>query len=208
MKEIITELTHYGTILLIITYVIIAVLAMHKKGKTERIYSYLMFVGIVFLQILFALNSFIVTTDERLFTFYGLQLLYVVAVFVVFRILYRKGSLLLLSHMCMLLTIGLTIIARVSFDKAVRQLELMIFATVLSSFIPFIMSRFKMLRTMAWFYGSIGIGLLVIVLLIGENINGAKLSIEIFDVAFQPSEFVKILFKSFKGNNFTYCSTG
>ncbi len=197
MKEIITELTHYGEILLIVTYVIIAALAMRKSGKTERIYSYVLFGGIVLLQLLFALNSFIMTLDVRIFTFYGIQLLYVVIVFAVFRIIYKKGSLLLLSHMCMLLTIGLTIIARISFAKAIRQLELMIFATILSCLIPFIMSKFKMLRTMAWFYGSIGIGLLVLVLLIGENTYGAKLSIEIFDIAFQPSEFVKIVFVFF-----------
>ncbi len=212
MKEIITELTHYGTILLIITYVVLAMLVMRKKSivkgrnkadvklaneKTENLYAYIMFAGVILLQILFALNSFIMTLDIKIFTFYGIQLAYVAIVFVVFKIMYKKGSIVLLSHMCMLLTIGLTIIARVSFTKAVRQLELIIFATVLSGLIPFIMSKFKMLRKMAWFYGSIGIGLLVIVLLIGENTYGAKLSIEIFDVAFQPSEFVKIVFVFF-----------
>ena len=209
MKEIITELTHYGTILLIMTYVVLALLVMRKKTKAkgrnkadikaaneriENLYAYIMFAGVFLLQILFALNSFIMTMDIKLFTFYGIQAAYVAIVLVVFRIMYRKGSLVLLSHMCMLLTIGLTIIARVSYAKAIRQLELIIFATVLSGVIPFIMSKFKMLRKMAWFYGSIGIGLLVIVLLIGENTYGAKLSIEIFDVAFQPSEFVKIVF--------------
>ncbi len=212
MKEIITELTHYGTILLIMTYVVLALFVMRKKAinkgknkadvklaneKTENLYAYIMFAGVFLLQILFALNSFIMTMDIKLFTFYGIQLAYVAIVFVVFRIMYKKASLVLLSHMCMLLTIGLTIIARVSFTKAVRQLELIIFATVLSGLIPFIMSKFKMLRKMAWFYGSIGIGLLVIVLLIGENTYGAKLSIEIFDVSFQPSEFVKIVFVFF-----------
>lgn len=197
MKEIITELMHYGEILLIVTYTVIAVCAMNQNSKKEKMYSHVLSAGVILLQLLFAFNSFIMTLDKRMFTFYGVQLLYVVLVLIVFHILYKKGSILLLSHMCILLTIGFTIIARVSFNKAVRQLELAIFATVLSCFIPFIMSRFKMLRTMAWFYGSIGIGLLTLVLIIGETTNGAKLSIEIFDIAFQPSEFVKIVFVFF-----------
>jgi len=198
LTEIVSELLRYGTILLIVTYTVIAIgLARDKDNRAKNPYAYVL-IGLVFiLQFFMSATAYIMTLEVKIIWFYLAQLVYMVLLFVLFRMMYSKGSIVLLTHMSMLITIGLAILTRLSFNKAVRQFELLVLGTVAAGLIPFIMSKFKLLRKMAWFYGSIGIGLLLLVLLIAENTYGAKLSIEIFDIAFQPSEFVKIVFVFF-----------
>ena len=211
MKDIVTELTHYCAILIIVTYVIGSVaIAFKCSDKNDRantrMYGVSLFCAIIFLQILFGINSYIMTLDVRMFAFYGAHMIYLVATFVLFRIFYSKGSVILLDHMLFLLTIGLTMVSRISFDKGIRQFELIVLSTILAGLIPFIMSKFKLLRKMAWLYGAVGIGLLVLVLIKGTNTYGAKLSMEIFGVAFQPSEFVKVVFVFFVAAMFEHDS--
>lgn len=198
MTEIVSELLRYGTILLIVTYTVIAIgLMRDKENRAKNPYAYVL-IGLVFImQFFMSATAYIMTLEVKIIWFYLAQIVYMALLFVLFRIMYSKGSIVLLTHMSMLITIGLAILTRLSFNKAVRQFELLVLGTVAAGLIPFIMSKFKLLRKMAWFYGSIGIGLLLLVLLIAENTYGAKLSIEIFDVAFQPSEFVKIVFVFF-----------
>lgn len=196
MTEIVTELLRYGIILIVVVYTLLAVGVM-KGGRQSKPYFYIM-AGCIFVLLAFmGLTSYIMTLKREMLWFYGAQFIYVAAVFILHRVFYSKASAVLLSHMCMLISIGLTIIARLSFAKAVRQFELLVLATVTAGFIPFIMSKFKFLRKMAWFYGVMGIGLLLTVLLIGDTVYGAKLSIKIFNISFQPSEFVKIVFVFF-----------
>ena len=198
MTEIVSELLRYGTILLIVTYTVIAIgLVRDKENRAKNPYAYVL-IGLVFImQFFMSATAYIMTLEVKIMWFYLAQIVYMALLFMLFRIMYSKGSIVLLTHMSMLITIGLAILTRLSFNKAVRQFELLVLGTVAAGLIPFIMSKFKLLRKMAWFYGSIGIGLLLLVLLIAENTYGAKLSIEIFDVAFQPSEFVKIVFVFF-----------
>lgn len=198
MTEIVSELLRYGTILLVVTYTIVAISLVRDKGnRAKNPYAYVLIGCMFLLQFFMSCTAYIMTLEVKIIWFYLAQVVYMAVLFILFRILYAKGSIVLLTHMSMLITIGLAILTRLSFNKAVRQFEILVFGTVAAGLIPFIMSKFKLLRKMAWFYGSIGIGLLLLVLLIAENTYGAKLSIEIFDVAFQPSEFVKIVFVFF-----------
>ena len=53
------------------------------------------------------------------------------------------------------------------------------------------------LKNWTWFYAALGLGLLLIVLIFGKNVNGAKINIDLCFFVFQPSEFVKIVFVFF-----------
>lgn len=46
-------------------------------------------------------------------------------------------------------------------------------------------------------YAVVGLLLLLTVLVLGKNVNGAKINISFGGFAFQPSEFVKIIFVFF-----------
>ena len=134
------------------------------------------------------------TMDLQLLIFYGAQAIYLGFTLVLFCNLYPKASRLLINNMCMLLTIGMIMITRLSYDWSIRQFKIMIAGTVLALVIPVIIRKIMVITRMAWAYTFVGIGLLALVLVAASVTNGAKLSLSIGGFSFQPSEFVKIIF--------------
>ena len=99
--------------------------------------------------------------------------------------------------MCMLLCVGFIILTRLDFDKAIRQFVIVAISALVTWIIPFILERVWQLAEIPWVYGFAGLALLIVVWVIGNNSFGAQLSVNIAGIAFQPSEFVKILFVFF-----------
>lgn len=110
---------------------------------------------------------------------------------------YPLRSRLLVNNMCMLLCIGFVILTRLDFDKAIRQFVIVAISALITWIIPFILERVWQLANIPWVYGFAGLALLIVVWIIGNNSFGAQLSVNIAGIAFQPSEFVKILFVFF-----------
>jgi len=140
---------------------------------------------------------FLSTGNENLIFLYGAGLVYLILVENLFHLAYPEGSKILTSYICMLLVFGSIMLARLSIAKAYRQFLILVVGTILVSVIPYIMKKWKALRKFAWVYGIAGVVLLLVVLILGENSNGAKLSIRIFGISFQPSEFIKISYVFF-----------
>ena len=111
---------------------------------------------------------FLKSEDERVILFYLAQVVFLAVYLGLYKVFYPLRSRLLVNNMCMLLCIGFVILTRLDFDKAIRQ-----FVIVAVS------------------------ALLIVVWIIGNNSFGAQLSVNIAGIAFQPSEFVKILFVFF-----------
>ena len=137
------------------------------------------------------------TTDVNVIILGGLQMCFLIVVLGIFPIIYPNINKGILSNMCMLLTIGFIILARLSFEKSVKQFIIVAVVTMLSLIVPYLMSRFNMWKSLTWIYCFVGLGLLVAVLVVGTLSRGAKLYIKISGFTFQPSEFVKILFVFF-----------
>ena len=97
----------------------------------------------------------------------------------------------------MLLGIGLCMVSRLSFDKAIRQYVIVLVSLIMSLFIPFLLGRIHFFKKITWLYATLGIGLLSTVLILGEVTHGSKISFTMGGITFQPSEFVKILFLFF-----------
>ncbi len=110
---------------------------------------------------------------------------------------YRKINYTLFAIMCMLLSIGLIMISRLSTDKAIRQFEIICVAYTLCMFIPLLITKTNLLPKLKWIFSVIGAVLLGIVCFLGETTYGSKLSFSIGEFSFQPSELVKILFVLF-----------
>lgn len=127
----------------------------------------------------------------------GAQLCYLIIVLGVFPVIYPNINKMVLSNMCMLLTIGFIILARLDFEGSIKQFLIVAVVTLLSLIVPYIMSKEKFLKKMTWVYFVLGLGLIAMVLTMGVVSRGAKLDLEISGFAFQPSEFVKILFVLF-----------
>jgi len=116
------------------------------------------------------------------------------AVIVLTRAIYLKINQLTVNNMCMLLSIGFIIIARISLAKAISQFKIVIVAMIIGMIIPYFVHKIRLLKYLTWIYAMIGIAALGIVLLVGAVTNGSKISYGILGYTFQPSEFVKIVY--------------
>lgn len=137
------------------------------------------------------------TSDINVIVIGGAQLCYLIVVLGIFPIIYPNINKAVLSNMCMLLTIGFIMLARLDFERSIKQFIIVAIVTMASLIVPYLMSKFEMWKSLTWLYCIVGIGLLGIVLVMGVASRGAVLSIELAGFTFQPSEFVKIIFVFF-----------
>lgn len=146
------------------------------------------------------------TGDEKVLAFYGAQVLFFLLYIYLSRLFYRNVSRLLVNNACMLLCVGLIMLTRLSFDKAVRQFAVIVAAAVVTWIVPCIIDHVWQLSRGAEVYGMAGLILLLVVCIVGNTTFGAQLSLEIHGLSFQPSEFVKLTFVFFTAAMF-YRST-
>ncbi|MCM1100435.1 MAG: FtsW/RodA/SpoVE family cell cycle protein [Clostridium sp.] len=125
---------------------------------------------------------------------FGFVEIFLLAVVFLVPVIYEKCNRLLLNNMCMLLGIGLMMISRLSYSRAIKQYVIVLISLIISLFIPYIFSKVRFLKKMTWLYAAVGIACLSAVLILGQTTHGSNISVEIAGLTFQPSEFVKILF--------------
>lgn len=194
--QVVIELTKYLMIILIwvYTYHAYRVAIKKNKGFQDRSYRWMTFC-LFLLHFTGCFTMYIQAPSDKLLLLYGGEVVIFILVLTLYLKLYPNISRLLLLNMLMLLSIGFIILTRLSFDKAVRQVLISGFAFTIGLIVPAMIKRFDKLRNYGWIYGVIGIGLLILVLLIGDERYGATSWLTLFNVvSFQPSEFVKILF--------------
>ena len=140
------------------------------------------------------LTLFINTGDIVLLKFYVLTQLILWAVILLYRYMYPEASKLLVNNMCMLMSVGFVILARLNYGKAKKQFIVALISIGMAIVIPYILKKFKRLRRFYFLLAVAGIAALLFVLIFSTAINGSKLNIKIGGVSFQASEFVKIIF--------------
>ncbi len=133
----------------------------------------------------------------QLVGFYVMQVVLFTVIFVFYHYMYKRCSVLLVNNMCMLLVISMIILTRISFDKAFRQFVFLAIGSIVMLIIPLFLEKGSRFRNLAIAYFIIGVALLGIVVVIGATSYGAKLTISIAGISFQPSEFVKIIYVFF-----------
>lgn len=195
MVNIIVELSKYMIIAIIImyTYLCFSIFGYHnaekKRGMLAR-QNVLMF--------LFQLMAFIVLylemDDIRVAGFYLAQMLLFALTIFLYTHIYPKVSRLVVNNMCMLLCIGLVILTRLSYEKAIKQFMIASCTIALSLVIPVIIRKAKFLSEWRRFYAVLGLISLGVVAVMGQVSNGAKLGFTIAGISIQPSELVKIVF--------------
>ncbi len=198
METIITELSKYLIIILMVlfTFQCFTIFRKRRVEDKERVLR-----KQIVLMLLLNLVSFAVLFMNSRKIGYLLLLLAVeamiLAVQFLYRLIYKKGNMLIVNNMCMLLSIGFIMLSRLNFDKAVKQFQIVAIGLALSFAIPVIIRKMKFLNDLTWVYGIAGIGMLSVVLVLATISGGAKLSIEIGGISFQLSELVKITFVFF-----------
>lgn len=195
MNHLIVELSKYLMILLVLFYSIFTLYYFRMKthaGRSRICYSQRFF--LFMMHFLGYLILYLQTENPKLLLFYVLQLLFLVAFLVLWRVIYPAASRLILNNTCMLLCIGFIMQARLDSDKAIRQFFIVVAAGLGTLLIPYIMQQIKKWEKGGWFYGCLGLGLLLVVLIFAAPEYGAKISLRSIGIPIQPSEFVKISF--------------
>ena len=198
MLHLITELSKYVMIFLfmIYTYYSFAVLGIRREARQKRMYKS-QTTCMILIHLMAYLVMFAVEQQLRILFFYAAQVAFVLVVFLIYRVIYRRAARIVVNHMCMLLLIGFIILTRLDFDSALRQFEIAAAAVVVTVFIPQLVRKLKLLRKFTWVYCALGILALGAVLALGRDDNGAHLSYTVAGITLQPSEFVKIIFVFF-----------
>ncbi len=140
--------------------------------------------------------------EERILVFYGAQVLFFALYLRLSRLFYRNISGLLLNNVCLLLSVGFLMLARLDMEKAMRQFVIAAAGAVLSWIIPFIIDRVWQLAGIPWIYGGVGLLLLLAVCVTGVTSYGAKMTLELGGISLQPAEFVKISYVFFVATMF------
>ncbi len=176
--------------------------SMHREKARAKIYilqNVLMFL----LHLSGFLVIYIIQDDIRYVILYFIQFVFLFVIVMVYDVLYPKASRLLINNMCTLMSIGFIIIARLDFDRCLKQTVLAAIGAIFTFFVPWMLKRFRNFRNFGYLYAAVGFASLVAVLF-SNKVFGANLNITIGPVSIQPSEFVKIIYIMFVASMFNY----
>ncbi|HIT64135.1 MAG TPA: FtsW/RodA/SpoVE family cell cycle protein [Candidatus Ventrimonas merdavium] len=207
MVNVIIEVSKYLLALLmaLYTYWNFSYFRFHEEAAKDRVCARQ--IVVMFLLHLAAYGVlYLKSGDSRAVLFYLAQVIFFGAYLWLYRLFYPRRSQILVNNMCLLLGIGFIMLTRLSFDKALRQFLIVAVAALITWIIPFIIDRAWQLARIPWIYGILGLVLLILVWIVGNNSFGAQLSLTVAGFSFQPSEFVKISFVFFVATMF-YRST-
>lgn len=135
--------------------------------------------------------------EPKLMFFYAVQVVFFLAVILLYSLIYPTVSKLIVNNMCMLISIGLIMITRLNYGSAVKQFIFAVLGSVFGLVVPVIIRKMKSLIDWTYIYAGVGLGALTLVAVFAATSGGAKLGFEIAGIGIQPSEFVKILFVFF-----------
>lgn len=195
MVNIVTEFVKYINIILIAIYTYYAyrVYRFSDKNKQNRIYrrmSYIIFEIHFISYLVLYLNS----KSTKIIILYAMEVISLILVLSLYQWIYVNLSRQILHNMLLMLTIGYIMLARLSYNKAVKQFIIASAAFGACLILPLLIDKLKYLPELGWIYGILGIISLTLVLFWGTENYGAKNWFHMAGIYFQPSEFVKILF--------------
>ncbi|MBO5521162.1 MAG: FtsW/RodA/SpoVE family cell cycle protein [Eubacterium sp.] len=193
MVNIIVQVSKYVLLALMVFFTIETYMVLQRRDDRSR--RRIMRKQIL-LMVLFNMTAYgvmFVVKREQIFLFMFLLVTgYILIVQILYRVIYRKASLILLNTMCMLLSVGLVIQTRLGTDKALKQFIIAAVSTMLCFIIPVFVRKVRWVARLTWVYAAVGVLLLAAVFLLGRVTGGAILNLTIAGISFQFSEFVKI----------------
>ena len=194
MINVIVELSKYIILTLMIIYTFHCFYTVRQPDEEERnelLRQQLLL--IFFIDFTAFLIIYLKTFNFQVVEFYAEMLLFFAAIQILYRLFYKKASILLLNNMCMLLSVGFIMLCRLDISAAQKQLLIAAGASGIALIIPVMIRKMRFLRKLTWVYAGIGIVLLGAVFALARTSYGAKLSL----MGIQPSEVIKITFVFF-----------
>ena len=176
MVNIIVELSKYLMILLmgIYTFSCFSIFAHNYESEQKWILirqNVLMFL----LQLTAYVVMYLKKDDPKILTLYAASAGFLLAVILLYRILYPKVSKLIVNNMCMLLCIGMIMLTRLEEENAIKQLIFAAVGVVIGLVVPVVIRKLDRLKDWGYMYAGAGILALVLVAVLAEVSGGAKL---------------------------------
>ena len=194
MVNVIVELSKYVILTLMVVYTFHCFYMVKQQSEEERNESLRQQLMLIFFMDFTAfLVIYLKTGKFQVVTFYAEMMAFFAGIQILYRLLYKKASILLLNNMCMLLSIGFVMLCRLDIKSANKQLLIVAAGSVVSLLIPVMIRKMKFLKNLTWVYAGIGVVLLAAVFLLAKTSYGAKLSL----MGIQPSEAIKLSFVFF-----------
>ena len=198
MELYVTEISKYVIDIFMLVYVVEAFLVYRYKTEKKRKGIYIRQIICMFAMQVSCFIQIIARTGKPVYLFFfAFQIIIFASVLMLFYVIYPEGNRLLINNTCLLLMIGMIILTRLSYDKAVKQFFIVTASFIIGFFIPEVILRFDYLKKLTWIYAGTGIVAIGAVLLYGAVTNGSKISFTLAGITFQPSEAVKVLFLFF-----------
>lgn len=197
MVRLLIIISRYILVLLSALFSFVSFKSLKEINKNRNRYIVLQCILMYLMHFIMFAIIYVYSEKTDIIFFYVGQVVYFVLFHIVINKLYKSCNSSLMNLMIFMLMISFCIIARLSYTKAVRQFYICVFATVITMLIPKIMEKSKKIRNYSYIFGILGIGALALVYVIGNITLGAKLSLDLYFITIQPSEFVKISFVLF-----------
>jgi len=198
MQQFLVEVSKYILALCMAFYTLDSLLVFANRNEQEGGFLYVRQAFWIFVIQLGSFYNLAVLSRDWMYVYMYLAMqVLLVLILCVTSIVYQKINRLLLNNMCMLLGIGMIMIARLNMDKAVKQFKIIAISYVICMLVPIIITKCKFISKLTWGYALIGLIPLYMVLVLGETTLGSKLSFTIQGITFQPSEMVKVMFVLF-----------
>ena len=193
MVNIIVEISKYVLLAVMVFFTIETYMILQRRDdrSRRRIMRKQILLMVLFNFVAYAV-MYAVRREQIMLFLFLLVIGYILIVQVLYRVIYRKASLVLLNAMCMLLSIGLVIQTRLGPETALKQYIIAAVSTLLCFIIPVFIRKVRWISKMTWAYAVVGVLLLAAVFLLGRVTGGANLNLTIAGISFQFSEFVKI----------------
>lgn len=204
MINIIVQLSKYIIIALMAAYTFscFSIFTRNYEDEEKRVLirqNILMFL----MQFIAFAVMYLVSDDMHILFIYTALLIILLGIVLLYNLIYPSVSRLVVNNMCMLITVGMIMITRLSADNktpygsSVRQLVFVTLGTAFGLIVPVLIRRLTFFEKWTWVYAGIGGAALLAVALFAPKSGGANLSFSIMGINIQPSEFVKILFVFF-----------
>ena len=187
MINVIVELSKYIILTLMIIYTFHCFYTVRQPDEEERnelLRQQLLL--IFFIDFTAFLVIYLKTFNFQVVEFYAEMLLFFAAIQILYRLFYKKASILLLNNMCMLLSVGFIMLCRLDISAAHKQLLIAAGASGIALIIPVMIRKMRFLRKLTWVYAGIGIVLLGAVFALARTSYGAKLSLNFPQILHKP----------------------
>ncbi len=197
MTRIFIILSRYLIVLLCGLFAFVVAKSLSKGNECTKVLVTLQKIFIYLIHLILFAIIYLSTEDINVIFFYCFQILFFTVYSIVLPKIYGVTNKTLLNLVTFMEMVSFAILSRLSYTRAVKQFVICIVVSVATLVIPKIMEKSKNMRNYSYIYGVLGIGALGLVYIIGSVTYGAKLSIDLYIISIQPSEFVKISFIMF-----------